>query len=90
LNSPDYDYEPMNGIRWTNGDAMVPALFADLRDAEILVTLHLGGTTLYLDEGRISKANAIGATAGLERKDARSQHGRPVGPYAGFFANFHQ
>jgi len=45
-------FEPDNGIRWTNGDAVVPAdLFADVTGPCTLV-LHLGGGTDYLDNGR--------------------------------------
>jgi len=46
-----HDFEPANGIRWTCGDAAVPAeLFAGTERAAMLI-LHLGGMTEYLDEG---------------------------------------
>ncbi len=51
-----HTFEPDNGIRWTNGDAAVPAeLFADL-NGPCTLSLHLGGATRYLDEGRPVKA----------------------------------
>ncbi len=44
-------FEANNGIRWTTGDAAVPGeLFAEMNGPGVL-TLHLGGTTRYLDEG---------------------------------------
>ena len=44
-------FEPDNGIRWTDGDAAVPAeLFADMRGSGMLI-VHLAGTTQYLDDG---------------------------------------
>ncbi len=47
-----HPFEPDNGMRWTNGDAAVPSrLFAGIGGA-CLLTLHLTGTTRYIDEGR--------------------------------------
>jgi hypothetical protein len=49
-------FEPDNAIRWTEGDASVPAeLFAGANEPGTL-TLHLNGTTRYLDEGTAVKA----------------------------------
>jgi hypothetical protein len=51
-----HDFETDNGFRWTNGYATVPnALFADFRGPLELV-LHLGGTTLYVDDGAAKRA----------------------------------
>ena len=42
-----------NGIRWTNGDAALPAcLFEDL-DFGCEVVLRVGGRTRYVDEGSV-------------------------------------
>jgi hypothetical protein len=44
-------FERDNGIRWTDGDAVVPAeLFAGI-DGPCMLMLHLGGATKYLDAG---------------------------------------
>jgi hypothetical protein len=49
-------YEPTNGIRWTDGEATVPpALFAGMSGPGLLI-LQLGGTTLFPDEERVSRA----------------------------------
>ena len=49
-------FEPDNGVRWTDGDAAVPAdLFADMSGPGMLL-LHLGGTTQYLDDGTAVRA----------------------------------
>jgi hypothetical protein len=49
-------FESNTGIRWTNGDAAVPAaLFADMNGAGEL-TVELGGKTQYLDEGAAMQA----------------------------------
>jgi hypothetical protein len=46
-------FEPDNGIRWTDGDAALPAgLFAGMSGAGLLI-LHLGETTQYLAEDEI-------------------------------------
>ena len=46
-------FEPDNGIRWTDGDAVVPAgLFAGMSGAGMLI-LHLGEATHYLAESEI-------------------------------------
>jgi hypothetical protein len=46
-----HPFEPNNGMRWTNGDAVVPAeLFAGMSGPGKLM-LHLRGSTRYIDEG---------------------------------------
>jgi hypothetical protein len=48
-------FEPDFGFRWTDGDAVIPAeLYADFR-APFEVVLHIGATTLYLDDGHVRK-----------------------------------
>jgi hypothetical protein len=48
-------FEPDNGIRWTDGDAAVPAgLFAGMIGSGMLI-LHLGETTQYLAEDHIRR-----------------------------------
>ncbi|HVY17109.1 MAG TPA: Hint domain-containing protein [Rhodopila sp.] len=43
-----HDYEPGNGIRWTSGDAELPAaLFADMPGGEMSLDVYLGGKTRY-------------------------------------------
>jgi hypothetical protein len=46
-----HEFEPSNGIRWTDGDAAIPAeLFAGMtRSAMLLV--QLGAETCYVDHG---------------------------------------
>jgi hypothetical protein len=45
-------FEPDNGIRWTDGDAAVPAALFVAMDSPCVLMLHLGGSTQYLDDGR--------------------------------------
>jgi hypothetical protein len=45
-------YEPECGIRWTNGDAAIPAALLTRLTGPLLCTLEIGATTQYLDEGR--------------------------------------
>ena len=40
-------YEPDNGWRWTNGDAMLPAALLEGFDGPTQLTLLLGGETRY-------------------------------------------
>jgi hypothetical protein len=49
-------FEPDNGIRWTDGDAAVPAELFAAMNSPCMLMLHLGGTTQYLDEGRTVRA----------------------------------
>jgi hypothetical protein len=49
-------FERDNGIRWTDGDAAVPAeLFASMRGSGMLI-VHLAGATQYLDDGATATA----------------------------------
>ena len=49
-------FEAALGIRWTDGDATVPAaLFADL-DGPAMLVVQLGGTTRYVDTGSRMRA----------------------------------
>ena len=46
-----HEFESINGFRWTDGDAAIPAeLFAGL-GGPLEVVLELGATTRYLDDG---------------------------------------
>ncbi len=49
-------YEPQSGIRWTNGDAVMPATMLAHLAGPLLCTLELGATTRYLDESRTLRA----------------------------------
>jgi Hint domain len=47
-------FEPETGLRWTDGDAMLPAdAFASF-GAGCEVVVHLGGTALYIDDGNVA------------------------------------
>jgi T5SS/PEP-CTERM-associated repeat protein len=49
-------FEPDDRMRWTDGDAVLPAdLFAGFKGS-IEVVLHLGSTTQYVAEGIVSRA----------------------------------
>jgi hypothetical protein len=49
-------FEPNNDIRWTDGDAAVPAsLFAGISGPSMLI-LQLGSATQYIDDGDVSRA----------------------------------
>jgi len=49
-------FEAVNGIRWTDGDAAVPAeLFAAVGGPAILM-VQLGGATRYADDGAVGRA----------------------------------
>ncbi len=51
-----HDFEPAVGIRWTRGDAAIPAgLLAGIRGPAILL-VELGGATRNVDDGRIGQA----------------------------------
>ncbi|HTB47739.1 MAG TPA: Hint domain-containing protein [Acetobacteraceae bacterium] len=45
-------FEADNGIRWTDGDAAVPAHLFDGMYGSGMLMLHLGGATRYIDDGR--------------------------------------
>jgi hypothetical protein len=51
-----HDYEPDDGIRWTNGDAALPASLFDDATGPTELALRLGGTTSYLVEGDLRRA----------------------------------
>jgi hypothetical protein len=40
-------YEPRNGLRWTDGDAALPAVLFDGFDGPMELLVHAGGTTQY-------------------------------------------
>jgi len=46
-----HDFEPNDGIRWTNGDAAIPESLFDDFGGPLEITLRLGGRSLYLDDG---------------------------------------
>jgi hypothetical protein len=49
-------FEAQTGIRWTDGDAAVPAaLFAGMSGSGMLI-LQFGAATRYLNEGAVSRA----------------------------------
>lgn len=51
-----HDFEPHDGIRWTDGDAALPIDLFEGVNAPITLSLHLGGSTHYLDEGSTLEA----------------------------------
>ncbi len=46
-----HDYEPVDSLRWTNGDAALPTELFAACDKGTVLELHLGGATRYLDFG---------------------------------------
>jgi hypothetical protein len=44
-------FEPGTGLRWTDGDAALPAALFDGFAGKVEVVVHLGGTATYVDEG---------------------------------------
>jgi hypothetical protein len=46
-----HGFEANDAIRWTIGDAVVPAALFDGMSASAVLWLHLGGSMQYLDEG---------------------------------------
>ena len=44
-------FEANDAIRWTNGDAVVPAALFDGMSSSAVLSLHLGGSMQYLDDG---------------------------------------
>jgi hypothetical protein len=51
-----HKYEAADALRWTDGDAALPAsLFAGVTTASMLI-LHTGPTTQYIDDGSIASA----------------------------------
>ncbi len=45
-----HDYEPAEGLRWTDGDAALPAELFDGLSGPIELMLHVGGTAQYIAE----------------------------------------
>jgi hypothetical protein len=42
-----HEFEPHNGLRWTDGNAAVPATLFDGFNGALELVLHVGGTTQY-------------------------------------------
>ena len=51
-----HQYEAGNGIRWTDGDAGVPAALFEHFAGPLEIAIRLGGRTCYLDEGTLLRA----------------------------------
>jgi len=51
-----HGYEADNDIRWTDGDAGVPAGLFEGFAGPLEITMRLGGATSYLDEGTLLRA----------------------------------
>jgi hypothetical protein len=51
-----HGFEPDDGIRWTNGDAAVPASLFDGFAGPHELVLRLGGTTSYMADGELLQA----------------------------------
>jgi hypothetical protein len=49
-------FERENGIRWTDGDALLPAVLPAGFSGSVELVLHLGVTTQYVDMGGVSRA----------------------------------
>jgi hypothetical protein len=49
-------FEPDNGVRWTDGDATVPTELFTSMSGPAMLMLHLGATTMYLDDGTVGIA----------------------------------
>jgi hypothetical protein len=56
-------FEPANGLRWTDGDALLPAEIFDGFAGPKELVLHLAGTTPYVDAGTAEYATAAPAAA---------------------------
>jgi hypothetical protein len=52
-------FESDEGIRWTNGDAALPAELFEGFKGEVEVAIHLAGSTQYIDEGVALRDAAI-------------------------------
>jgi hypothetical protein len=46
-----HGFERDIGVRWTSGDACLPAALFDGFNGPVDVTLHLGGAARYVDDG---------------------------------------
>lgn len=49
-------FEPENGFRWTDGDALLPSGVFHTFEGPLELLLHLGATTCYPDEGEQARA----------------------------------
>ena len=49
-------YEPAGDLRWTDGDAPIPATLFDGLTGPIELTLRLAGQTVYIEEGTPARA----------------------------------
>jgi hypothetical protein len=48
-------FEPDNDIRWTNGDAAIPAHLFDGLTGSLEIALHLGGKTTFVEDGAVQR-----------------------------------
>ena len=44
-----HDFEPVEGLRWTDGNATIPASLLRFFEGPLDLTLHVGGMTRYLE-----------------------------------------
>jgi hypothetical protein len=51
-----HGYEPAEDLRWTDGDALIPAALFDGLTGPIQLTLRLAGKTAYIEEGTAARA----------------------------------
>jgi len=51
-------YEPTEGFRWTDGEAVIPAAIIDAFEGPQELVLHVAMTTRYLDDGQMQRAVA--------------------------------
>ena len=58
LNDGYHQFEPGDGIRWTRGDAQVPASLFDAMTSPGTLVVQLGGSTRYLDSGEVGRVAA--------------------------------
>jgi hypothetical protein len=53
-----HDHEPDNGLRWTDGDAVLPVALFEGFVGRIELVLHMGGTTQYRADDRSGRTAA--------------------------------
>jgi hypothetical protein len=53
-----HPFEPDSGLRWTNGDALLPAAWLSAMDGSMELEVHIGCTTVYPLEGNHSRKAA--------------------------------
>ena len=51
-----HGYESAEGLRWTDGDAAIPAALFDGLTGPVELTLRLAGGTAYIEEGTAVRA----------------------------------